>query len=632
MNLLYLKTIQVVTMLLIGLPVLCQPLYLKNYLKNNEKDATPAVYQMIQDARKLKNPVLHIEEGTYHFYPDKAFSKYCYVTNHDNSVKAIAFPLIAFKNLEVRGDHASLIFHGLMMPFDIERSENIKVSGVSVDWELPLHSEALIVASNPKAGTFDLEISEDFPYVIQNNNLIFIKEGYRHDLDRSILFDPKRKAVAYNTNLYTPLEYQKEKKIQFPEKLNLPYADDFYSLYDNFSVKVQNLKFTELKKGLVRVSGPLKHVPPVGMVLVCKGQNSFNRLANAFHITHSKNVLLAHINIYHAGGMGIVGERSENISLETVNITTNPDRPSRMVSTTADATHFANCRGLIKINNCTFEQMLDDGTNVHGSYVKAAEKLAANKLAVIVGHYQQGGFTFAEKGDRIGFVDSRASANPAFFNIVKQVEAVNQRYYIITFEDKLDDRITKDFVLENTDWYPELEITNSRFRNNRARGALLSTPLRTIIRNNYFSNMMSAILMPVELSYWYEAGHAQNVLIENNSFGDSFYGGKNNKHSGVIAIHTSLDKNDYIFGKIIIRNNLFNNFDNQILEANGVNHLEFYNNTIKDSKSFAPLHPEKPVIDVNHINFLKIQNNTWRGKNLPADQIVKERIAADQAP
>ena len=35
----------------------------------------------------------------------------------------------------------------------------------------------------------------------------------------------------------------------------------------------------------------------------------------------------------------------------------------RVISTTADATHFVNCKGDILIENCRFENMLDDGTN-----------------------------------------------------------------------------------------------------------------------------------------------------------------------------------------------------------------------------------------------------------------------------
>ena len=61
--------------------------------------------------------------------------------------------------------------------------------------------------------------------------------------------------------------------------------------------------------------------------------------------------------------------------------------------------------------------------------------------------------------------------------------------------------------------------------------------------------------------------------------------------------------------KIIINNNIFNNFNPSILRANGVNKLEFTNNTINNSKSFPSTNPDAFVIDVKQIETLKIENN-----------------------
>ena len=98
---------------------------------------------------------------------------------------------------------------------------------------------------------------------------------------------------------------------------------------------------------------------------------------------------------------------------------------------------------------------------------------------------------------------------------------------------------------------------------------------------------------------------SQDVLIENNTFGDCAYGGGKRP---VIYIETDLDKTDYIFEKIIINNNTFNNFNPSIIKANGVKHLEFTNNTINNSKTFEPIAPEAYVIDVKHIETLKVEN------------------------
>lgn len=582
--------------------------YLKDYINPNQKDVTPAVYELLSEAKNKGSVRIYIDEGEYHFFPEKAFEKYCYVSNHDNTMRRIAFPIIGFDDLEIVGDNAHFIFHGPMMPFDIEDSKNIKISGIDINWHVPLHSEARVVANNKEQGTFDLQIGEEYPYVVRNNKLFFIKEGYEHDLGRAILFDPERKAVAYNTRKYTPVDAINKKTIRNKEVLEFQNYVDFKSPSYVYQDAEWALKAEEISPGIVRIK-TTKDLPPVGLILVCKGRNGNNRIANAFHILKSSNVELRDINIYHAGGMGVLGERSQDILLENVKIQTNP-ADDRMVSTSADATHFTNCNGSITLNNCVFKHMLDDATNVHSAYVIVDEVLKSNQLGVRVGHFQQAGSIFAEKGDLIGFINHSESTKPKFTSKVKSIDFINERYYTITFEDDISERVTNDFVLENLDWYPELTITNCIIADNRARGILLSTPKKTIVENNYFSTMMSAILIPVELSWWYESGQAQDVLIRNNKFGDCCYGGS--PHS-VISIHTSLDKKDYIFGEIVIDQNEFSQFDSAILKANGVEELQFTNNKISKSDTFEPLFPNLPVLKLDHIGSLKLRNVEYEG-------------------
>lgn len=606
-------------LLLFQTSVQAKDLYLKNYLDKGKKDVTPSVHRMLQEARKYEDVRIIIDEGEYHFYPEKAFEKYCYVSNHDNTMRRIAFPLIDFSNLEIEGRNARFIFHGPMMPFDIEDSRNIKISGITIDWHIPLHSEALIIGNDENNHTFDINISAQYPYVIRNNELFFIKEGYEHDLGDAILFDPKRKAVAYNTLNYTPLDRSRRVPVRNKEQFDFQNYVDFKSPPYVYQDMESTLKAEEIKPGIVRITTP-RPVPPVGMVLVCKGRNGNNRIANAIHIIKSRNVELRDITIYHAGGMGVIGERSVDILLENVKVLTNPES-GRMVSTTADATHFVNCKGFVKLSNCVFKHMLDDGTNVHGSFVIVDHVISPNTLGVRVGHYQQGGFIFAEKGDEIGFLNAEESTVPKFTAKVKSVDIINERYYTISFEEDVAKKVTTDFVLENLDWYPELTITNCVIADNRARGILLSTPKKTIVENNFFSNMMSAILVPVELSWWYESGQAQDVIIRNNKFGDCCYGGGERP---VILINTTLDKTDYSFGKIVIDGNEFNQFDSAILWANGVKELEFTRNRITNSKTFKPLYPDLPVLKFDHIENLKISSNQYEG-NLK-DKMVLDRI------
>lgn len=586
-------------------PLFAQEFKLSEYLKKGEKDATLPVITMLQDAAKHKNSKVIIEKGTYHFYPEKAYEQYSFITNHDNSLRRIAFPINDFDGLTIDAKGSKFIFHGVMMPFNIENSNNIDISGLTIDWHLPLHGEGLIEANDSINNSFDIRLAENMPYTIRNEQLIFIKEGFEHDLAHAILFDPKRKAIAYQTSKYTPLKIKNNIEIRNKDKFEFPNYVDFRSPEYETQDQESSIKAKEIEPGIVRVSGIIGSLPPVGMVLVCKGQFGKDRIANAFYINKSSNVKLHNLTIHYAGGMGIIGERSQDIVLESVNILANPDN-NLMVSATADAAHFSSCKGKIVVNNCNFRHQLDDGINVHGAFVIVEDILAPDKIGVRIGHFQQAGFQFAEQGENAGFINPKNSAEVAFKTTVNSFYKLNKDYYIITFNKEITDKLSKGYIIENLDWYPEVTITNSQFADNRARGLLLKSPKKTIVKNNYFSNMMQAVIISGGINtWWYESGGAQDMLIEGNTFGDCNYdGGKR----PVISIGGKQDNKGRMLGKIIIDNNTFNNFNPSILEATGVKQLEFTNNTINNSKTFVATEPEAFVLDIKQVETLKIKN------------------------
>lgn len=56
-------------------------------------------------------------------------------------------------------------------------------------------------------------------------------------------------------------------------------------------------------------------------------------------------------------------------------------------------------------------------------------------------------------------------------------------------------------------------------RNNRARGTLFSTPLKTVVERNLFDHTSgTAILLCGDCNGWFETGACRNVLIRNNRF------------------------------------------------------------------------------------------------------------------
>ncbi|MGB5418006.1 right-handed parallel beta-helix repeat-containing protein [Algibacter sp.] len=572
------------------------------------KDATPVVVARLLMAEG--NPISEIkfEKGTYHFYPDKGFEKYCYISNHGDLMVKTPFPIFNMKDLIIDGQGSTFIFHGIIIPFLINESENITVKNLSIDWNEPFHSEGLIVANDEKNKTFDMQISDEYPYEIRNNQIFFIKEYYEHSLGQSILFDPIRKAVTYNTQAYTGIStIGRNSTKNNLDKINYKYEhDDRAPEFKDIGTE-NRLVIEQLKPGLVRVHNHKKKMPPVGMILTMKGEQGFNRVSPAFRVTHTNGFNATNINVHHAGGMGIIAENSADLILDNFNIT-----PShgRMISTTADATHFVGCRGKVVLKNCTFNNQLDDATNVHGTYQKIVDVLGDYRIGVRMMHHQQLGFVIGYENDNIGFVRLSSSFFPYSKGTIKKTEYLNNRYQIITFNEKLPADLKKGDLIENLDGYPDLLVQNCNIGSNRARGLLISNPLNTVIENNVFNTEMEAILVPVESGYWFESGNAANVIIRNNEFRDCQYGGHNR---GVIRFVTDDENENMAFKNIEISNNTFNQFDNLILQISNTDGLKITGNTITNSGTFPKLHPDNPAIKINYSKNIHFNNNTYSG-------------------
>lgn len=579
-----------------------------NFTTKIAEDATPEVLAKIQAIKGDLPTEIVFEKGTYHFYPDKAQEFFTFISNHNDNLTRTAFPLIAKKNVTINGQGSTFIFHGKMIPFLIEKSENIKITNLAIDWAMTFHSECKVIARDTINKTFDLQISEEYPYVIRNGQIYFEKEWYEHNLGQTILYDPARNAVAYDTESYTNITtLTKTKVLNNIDKIKYKYTVDARAPEMNLFLSEDKTVFKQLSPGIVRVYNHTKKMPQVGLILTTKGVQSANRLSPAFRILETKEFNALNVDVHHAGGMGLIAENSTNLTLDNFNVT-----PSngRMVSTTADATHFVGCRGKVILKNCTFKNQLDDACNVHGTYLVVEDIIDENTLGIRIGHFQQENFKFGFENDTVGIVN----LNKSFFAhdklTIKSLELINGRYQKITFNEKLPANLKVGDYLENLSAYPELYVQNCIISGNRARGLLISTPCKTVIENNFFSTQMEAILVPVESGFWFESGSALNLTIRNNIFQDSSFGGQD---KGVIRFETDDENHNIAFKNIEITNNKINHFDNMILEISNVENLLFKGNTITNSGTFPKLFPTNPVIKVRASKQINFEKNTYKG-------------------
>lgn len=564
------------------------------------KDATPLIVNALKTCKEKNITKLSFPKGVYHFYPTFAPDKYCAITNNDNGLKRTAFPLIDFHDFEIDGNGSEFIFHGKMVPFIIEESSGLTIKNFSIDWQIPFALEGLVVANNDKDKTFDIKVNT--PYKVKFDRLYLSLErenspfdtkfgerfaiGEKNDIEvgQNIIWNPATMAPYYNTNQYAAQE--------------------------------RGIIAQELSPGLIRLKVKARMMPPIGSVFVSEGEHLSNRMCPAIRVFKSNDLLFNAINVHHAGAMGIIAERSENITLDSFNVVLKPGS-GRMITTTADATHFCNTKGKVIIKNCTFENMLDDATNIHGTYVRVNKIIDDFTLAVETYHPHQKGYIFAEAGDLVKIIDQNTLDAKSVSIVIKKTEEINEKITLLTFSESIQGKVNLYDGIQNVSWESSALLENNIVRNNRARSFLISTSKEVIIRNNYFSSQMSALRITGDLNLWNESGPCENLLIENNTFVDCLYGG--NKGYYTIMIDPEYNDKSKITSKfsknITVKNNNFKAFQTSILYSLSVDGLVFENNKIEQTNTYPAFVPTIQPLEIENSNNVSIKNNNFKSLN-----------------
>lgn len=266
--------------------------------------------------------------------------------------------------------------------------------------------------------------------------------------------------------------------------------------------------------------------------------------------------------------------------------------------------------------------MMDDAINVHGTYLKVVRRVNDHTLIGRYMHGQTWGLEWGRPGDEVQFVRSITMELTNKQNRIASIQSYDKetvdgaREFLITFESPVDTCISEveGFGIENLTWSPEVLFARNVVRNNRARGALFSTPKKTVVENNLFDHTSgTAILLCGDCNGWFETGACRQVLIRKNRFINaltSLY----QFTEAVISIYPEIPdlekQQKYFHGgekeSIVIESNEFDSFDMPILYAKSVNGLVFRNNTIKRNTDYKPFHPNRNCFKLERVTNVSI--------------------------
>lgn len=562
---------------------------------DTRENLSPKLQQALQDIKERfvpeYNVTLLFEAGRYDFHPEGAAVREYYISNHDqDNPKTVGFPLEDWKNLTLDGQGADFIFHGRMLPVSLLRSENCTLQHFSIDFEIPHITQVKVLKNDGEGITFEpaswvqCRVRDDGYFETSG-------EGWADAPQGGIAFEEETKRLVYQTSdLWCPMKGLKE-------------------------VAPRVYQAPEWKDGRL--------VP--GTVVALR---TYYRPAPGVFLSQDKNTRLLDVKVHYAEGMGLLAQLCEDITLDEFSVCLRGDNDPRYFTTQADATHFSGCKGKIDSRNGLYEGMMDDAINVHGTYLKIVKRVDDYTVLAQYMHSQSYGFEWGQAGNEVQFIRSATMELVGGRNTVKEIlpndkETVQgAKEYRIIFTEPLGASIsdTEGFGIENLTWCPEVYFADNVIRNNRARGTLFSTPLKTVVERNLFDHTSgTAILLCGDCNGWYETGACRDVVIRNNRFINALTN-MFQFTEAVISIYPEipdLENQQKCFhgGEgapgVVIDNNYFETFDRPILFAKSIDGLMFKNNTIRQNTEYPAFHRNTTRFRLLRTKNVVIENNDF---------------------
>lgn len=512
-------------------------------------DMTAKIQSAIEKAKNYngKAVVIELQNANYHISWNNSSQKQYHISNtisekeNPGQIKHIGLWLKGLKNVTIDGKGAHLITHGEMTSFVIDQCENINFRNFTLSAADPTVAEMTVTEVGDRHIT--VRIHPQSRYIIENGKFSFVGENWTLSKGIAQIYDPE-KDITWRS--WSPLSDLR--------------------------------KAIELEPNLLRFVYDTPPQATKGMIFQMR--DGYRDQACGL-IQYSKNITLENVHLAFLGNFGLVGQVSENITYR--NMTFEPEAGSgRTCAGFADFVQMSGCKGRILIENSRFSGAQDDPINIHGTHLAVTEFISPNKLMVRYMHPQTYGFQSFLPGNEIEFIDSHSLISQASFK-VKNTEMKNEREIIITLNKPVPDEIreTRELVVENVTYTPEVIIRNNFFSRIPTRGILVSTRRKIVIENNTFFRMqMSGILIADDARSWFESGMVRDVMIQDNHFIEC--------NSPVILIAPENDRNEgYVHSNITIKNNRFQLTGTDAISAKSVDGLNITGNLFLAPKSFG---------------------------------------------
>ena len=500
----------------------------------------------------------------------------------------MGFALEKLKNITIDGHGSEFIFHGRMVPLALLNSENITLKNFSVDFELPALRQLNIVEVDVAKDELLAEIYPEDNYRIDDGKLIILGEGYEMVPVSSLAFHENRRLT-----------------------------------YNRGDVGFNPQWVEEVSPNVLRIKG--WHQVKATEVGERYALRSYYRPTPGIFIGECLDTKVENVKVHYSEGMALLAQMSENITIDGFSVCLKGDYDPRYFTAQADATHFSACKGVIISKNGLYEGMADDAINVHGTYLRIINRVDDNTLQGRYMHQHAWGFKWGEPGDKVQFVESERMqrVGDSYINTIESIKAIDlpdefgAKVFEIKFTDVLPAEISEEgkYGVENLTWTPEVVFSDNIIRNNRARGALFSTPKKVLCENNLFDHTHgTAVLLCGDCNGWYETGACKDVTIRNNTFINALTANYQFTNA-IISIYPEIPnlegQDKYFHSGIVIEGNTFDTFDRPLVYAKSTDGLVFRNNIITHNTEYEPFHWNKYPFFFEKVKNVVIEGNEF---------------------
>ena len=442
------------------------------------RDDMERIEKALDAAREAPGSTLIIPPGDYLLTTERAVETMehaiegLYGENPEDTMFRAAYPFST--GIRLAGHNGTTVsaygarFHvlGFMQVLSVEHCRNVRISGLSIDYERKPYSRGCITKyaiQDPEKGSgiMEVEFAREFP-------------------------------VTGHTVM--------------PR----------YCVYDcrngRFNLRMKMLSRAYL--GGQRYRFAMSRMPDQTM----EGEEFY--VWHAFHfrpailIEDSDNILLQDVHIHSQPGMGVVGHRSSNISLHRLRVVPSP---GEHMSTNTDATHFTSCRGKLTFDHCEFEGHGDDATNVHTFYHDIRIKGPRIYTGSVGVRTHSLTPDYPDPGDELELVDKRSLKKLGVYHVLKSELHPGDGTYTAELDAELPADAEERCWMSNVSQIPEVLFTHCTAKNHWARSVLLKTRRAEISHCVFTGSAMQAIHVAPE-AWWREGVACSDILISHNRF------------------------------------------------------------------------------------------------------------------